>query len=194
LAVGAALISTSCQTASPRHAEPSHEPGHSAAASAPRAAPQRDATDRAGRWDFTLAGTGSNDKDFDVGGSQVAANVGFFLADAFEASIRQTLGFADAGEGIPDVWNGTSRLALDFVFPLHPIEPFVGANIGYVYGDTVKETMAGAPEAGVRFFLKDDAYIHLLGEYQFFFDESDRIGDVFEDGQFLYEVGMGIRF
>jgi hypothetical protein len=31
-------------------------------------------------------------------------------------------------------------------------------------------------------------------EYQFFFENSDQADDAFEDGQFVYSIGVGFRF
>lgn len=150
--------------------------------------------DRSQPWEFTLGGAGSNDEDFDVGGGQLSASVGYYLTDALALTVRQNLAFSDAGPGIPDLWNGSSRLALDYVFPTAWVRPFVGVNVGAVYGDTVKETLEAAPEAGVKFFVKEDAFIQLIAEYQFLFETSDRINDAFDNGQFVYGVDVGLRF
>ena len=77
---------------------------------------------------------------------------------------------------------------------LGPIVPFVGINGGVVYGDSVKESIILGPEAGARFYVKDDVFLRALVEYQFFLDKSDRVGNAFDDGQFVMGVGFGIRF
>lgn len=44
------------------------------------------------------------------------------------------------------------------------------------------------------FFVKEDAFIQLIAEYQFLFGTSDRIDDAFDNGQFVYGVDLGLRF
>jgi hypothetical protein len=33
-----------------------------------------------------------------------------------------------------------------------------------------------------------------MAEYQFFFDEADNVDDAFSDGQFVYSLGLGVKF
>ena len=73
-------------------------------------------------------------------------------------------------------------------------QPFVGANIGYVYGDGVNDTGEAAPEAGVKYFVNSTTFIYGQIEYQFFFDSSDDVDDAFDDGQFVYSLGIGFRW
>ena len=48
-----------------------------------------------GEKSFTIAGSGSNDKDFDNGAYGVTAELGYFLTDSWQAGIRQSVnGFA----------------------------------------------------------------------------------------------------
>jgi len=145
-------------------------------------------------WELTLGASGSNNEDFDAGAAQLAASVGYYVAEGLELSIRQNLWFADAGERFSDTWNGMSRFAADYVFPSDWVRPFLGVNVGAVYGDTIKESLEAAPEAGVKFYVKDDAFIQVLVEYQFLFETSDRINDAFDNGQFVYGIDLGLRF
>ncbi|MEZ5965511.1 MAG: hypothetical protein R3F56_16880 [Planctomycetota bacterium] len=150
--------------------------------------------DRDQPWEFTLGGAGSNDESFDTGAGQLAASVGYYVTEGLELSVRQNLWFSDLGNGSPDVWNGSSRFAVDYVVPTRWVRPFFGVNLGAVYGDSVKESLAAAPEVGIKFFLKDDAFLQVIAEYQFLFETSDRINDAFDNGQFVYGVDLGLRF
>lgn len=145
-------------------------------------------------WELTLGGTGFNDEDFEAGGGQLAVSLGYYLTDALQVGVRQNLAFSDAGDGSPDTWNGSSRGVIDYVFQTEWVRPFVGVNVGAIYGDTVKETMIAAPEGGVKFFVQDDAFIQLMVEYQFLFETSDRINQAFDNGQFVYSALLGLRF
>ncbi len=147
--------------------------------------------DRTGNWELTLFGSGVSNQDFDAGAFSGGGSIGYYLGDVVELAIRQNVAFIDAGDSD---WNGSTRAAIDFHLPLPVVKPFIGANFGWVYGDTVKETMAAAPEAGVKIFAKQDVFIFAMAEYQFFFEDTDQAGDAFEDGSFVYSLGIGFTF
>ena len=146
-----------------------------------------------GDWEFLLAGTGSNDKDFNNGSGGFTASLGYFLTESLELGVRQSLSIADFGE---TTWIASTRVAADWNFKLDKFVPFIGVNLGYVYGDDdfVDETFFGAPEAGIKWFVKPETFIELLAEYQFFFENSDELDNGFEDGQFVYTLGIGFLF
>jgi len=146
-----------------------------------------------GGVEFAFAGSGSSDKDFD--GTQLSfdGSVGVFLNPMVEIGLRQSATYATSNNA-DDFWSATTRGFLDLQFNLGRFAPFVGANIGYVYGD-VNDTFAAAPEAGVKLYLGDSADTFIFGrvEYQFFFDDAEEADDSFDDGQFIYSIGVGVR-
>jgi hypothetical protein len=146
-----------------------------------------------GGWEFTLSGVGSSNQDVDAGSFNAEASVAAMIGPNFSLGARQSFSYNDFNAGT--VLNGSSRGFLDFQFNLGRFAPFVGANLGYVYGDTSAETWVAGPEAGVKLYLGESSDVFLYGrvEYQFFFDEGDAVGDVFDDGQFLYTLGLGLR-
>jgi hypothetical protein len=149
---------------------------------------------RQGDWELTLSGSGSNGPDFDGTSFNVGGSLGYFLTDEFEVALRQSIGFTDIG--VSGDLNGSTRVAVDYNFNLGQWVPYIGANIGYVYGDAVNDTFEAAPEAGVKYFVNNTTFIFLSVEYQFFFDtdDSDDLSDNFSDGQFLYGLGIGFKF
>jgi len=38
------------------------------------------------------------------------------------------------------------------------------------------------------------AFLYLLGEYNFTFEDSDDIEDNYEDGRFVYALGLGVNW
>jgi len=147
---------------------------------------------KAGDFEFTLGGQGASDSDFDVGSGGVQGSFGWLLSDHMQLSVRQTFNFSDFGDS---AWGGSTRGAFDFLFPLGSVRPFVGANFGWVYGDdTVKETLAAGPEAGIKWWVTEDAFIFGQMEYQFFFEDVSDADDAFDDGSFVYSLGLGIHF
>lgn len=149
---------------------------------------------RQGDKEFTLSGSGGNDREFRAGSVNVNASLGYFIADEFELSIRQSLSYADAGQHQDSVLNGSTRGAADYHFDLGRWQPFLGVNLGYVYGEGVTDTWEAAPEGGVKFFVNDSTFIYGQVEYQFFFRDAGGADDAFKDGQFVYSFGIGFRF
>ena len=146
---------------------------------------------QAGDWALTLSGQGSHGPDLDGTAFGVNADIGYFFTKELEVSLRQTIGYSDLVQGT--AWNGSTRLAVDYNWDMGRWVPYIGANIGYVYGD-VNDTWIAGPEAGVKFFVNSTTFIQLGVEYQFFFDQGDDASEAFSDGQFLYSLGIGFRW
>ncbi|HEY7120337.1 MAG TPA: hypothetical protein VH475_27360 [Tepidisphaeraceae bacterium] len=148
----------------------------------------------AGDWELTLSGQGSNGPDFDGTAWSVDGQIGYFLTKELEVSLRQTVTYTDIGvtAGGGSAWAGASRIAADWNFDMGRWVPYIGANIGYVYGDGVHDSFEAGPEAGIKFFVNSTTFIRFGAEYEFFFDNGS--GNTFSDGQFIYGLGIGFRW
>lgn len=149
---------------------------------------------RTGPWELTLGGAGVSNKSVRAGSAQVAGSLGYFLNENFELSVRQNSAYGNAGPGSPEVWDNTSRAALDFHLPIGDFVPYAGVNFGYAYGDGIPDSLVGGPEAGAKVFFKDDVFVLFAVEYQAFFDSSDDASSVFDDAQLIYGISLGVRF
>jgi hypothetical protein len=153
-------------------------------------------------WEVTLSGVGTNDEEFNVGNGQLAVSVGYYFTEVLELVVRQGVSYSDdegsvgGGASDDDVWNFQSRVALDVHIPMGNFVPYVGGNVGYLYGDTdtLDDTFAIGPEAGVKIYLQKAAFLQLGAEWEFFTDRKSSIDDTFEDGQLFYFAGFGLRF
>jgi len=141
---------------------------------------------------FALTGSGSSDKGFDSNTAAVSFDVGKFFTDRLAAGLRQSFGFADSENN--SSWSGASRAFVDYHFDAGSWQPFVGANLGGIYGDEVDETFFAGPEAGVKYYVRDKTYITVQMEYQVFFDSASSADDNFDDGAFAYSAGIGYNF
>ena len=146
-----------------------------------------------GKWELTVSGTGVSDKHLETGTASATAGLSYYLSDVLQLGVRQSVFYID---GVPDdgdsSTNASTRGALDFNFGEGSVRPVIGATVGRVYGDTVNDTWIAGPEAGIKFFFHDNAFLQLLAEYQFFFDDEEGADDAFEDGSFLYTLGFGV--
>lgn len=150
---------------------------------------------QAGEYEFSLGGNGVSNQDFDNSAGGVGASLGYYLTDQLEVLLRQSITYSNPSPG-GTVWNGSTRGALDlhFTSPWAPVRPFVGVNLGGVYGDAVEDTWAAGLEAGAKFYVQPKTFIYVMGEYSWFFEEATEADNRFNDGQYLWSVGLGYNF
>jgi hypothetical protein len=145
-----------------------------------------------GDMELSLSGSGSSDNDFDATTASVEASLGYFLTPTLEAVIRQGIGFSDTPEDSD--WNASTRLGIDYNFPFTQFVPYIGASLGYLYGDSVEEQFIAGPEVGLKSFVNDTTFILAAVEYQFLFDDKDDADEAFNDGRFVYTLGIGFKW
>lgn len=148
---------------------------------------------RAGDRSFTLSGTGSSDRDYGTGSFGLSGGLSWFLTEGWEIGLRQDVNWADRN-GSDNQWNGTTRAGGWYNFDLGRFKPFVGATIGYIYGDNVNETGVIGPEVGLKYFVNSTTFINAQTAYQYFFDSGSDVGDNFDNGAWIHSVGIGFRF
>jgi len=151
---------------------------------------------KVGDREFSLSGTGSSNKDFDSSSFGISGDYGWYLTGSTLAGIRQSVNFADvAGEGFSDnFWNGSTRGFADYHFGQGAARPFVGASLGAIYGDGVKDTGIAGLETGLKYYLLSTTFIQGRAEYQFLFDSGDSAEQNYDNGAWAYTFGMGINF
>ena len=141
---------------------------------------------------FTLTGSGASDSDFDNSTGSLSFDLGQFYSESTVFGIRQSIGFADSEND--SNWSGATRVFGDYHFDAGKWRPFIGANIGGIYGDDVDETFFAGPEVGVKYYVKPKTFITFQTEYQVFFDSASDANDNFDDGAWAYSAGIGINF
>lgn len=164
-----------------------------AALAAAPAAVQAEPGFQTGEWDLQLAGSANNGPDFDGTAISAAIAAGYFFTDELSLRVKQSVTFEDFSGG--GNLNGSTGLGLLYHFQVDDqLYPYVGANLGYAYGDAVNDSFFAGPEAGVKYFVNDSTYIFLGVEYQFFFDKGDSVSNAVSNGQFIYQLGVGFTF
>lgn len=153
-----------------------------------------DTTRRAGEHEFTLGGGGAANKDFDNTFGGVNFSYGVYTSPTLLVSLRQSINYSN-----PDVggtqWNGATRIAVDQHLAAHgALRPFIGANLGGVYGDAVRDTFAAGLEGGAKFYVAPRTFVYAMVEYGWFFRRARSVDNSFRDGQFTWGLGMGYNF
>jgi hypothetical protein len=153
---------------------------------------------RMGENEVTLSGTGSSDQNFDWNSFNLQGSFGQYINDMGLAGIRQNLSIGVSGEAIGDdedtVFDGATFVFYNHHFGTGAARPFVGANLGYIYGETTEETFSAGLEAGLKYYVLDKTFVQGLVQYQFLFEEAEDFDNQSDDGAFYYSVGMGYNF
>ena len=127
----------------------------------PAASAQAQQYFEAGTFELTLCVSGASNEDVDAGSFGIGASLGYFPINQLELLVRQTVAYSDFNAGTS--LNASTAIAADYHFDLDRFQPFVGAAVGYAYGDEdANETFFGGPEAGLKYFVKDDTFIYGL--------------------------------
>ncbi len=140
-----------------------------------------------GDWTLTLAGSGSSDRDFDSTGLTGAGVLGYFFTDQIEFNFRQGISYFDS-QGASSQFSGSSAFGADFHFDLDKWQPFLGAALGYRYGDGVEDDFFAVPEGGLKYFVNNTTYIFGSVGYQFGFEGSSA------NDLWIYALGIGFRW
>lgn len=150
-----------------------------------------DIANQAGPFELELGGSGANNSSFRTGDFTLNGAFGvFLLPPVLELSARDGVSYADSPHTKP-AWDNTVDGALDLNIPIDRFEPYIGGNIGYVCGTGVHSTGEAAPEVGLKIFFTKSVFVFGQMEYDFFFNST---GSTFNNGEFVYTVGLGLRF
>lgn len=138
-------------------------------------------------------------QDSDSGTLTGDASYGYFLSEMVEVGIRQGIS-AQFIESARDQWNLTTIPFVDVHFTdlfgeNSTAVPFVGAFAGAVYNDQDATGTIG-PNAGIKFFLTEEAFLVTRYRYEWFFDELDLddVTDESSNGNHVVNIGLGVMW
>jgi hypothetical protein len=139
-----------------------------------------------------LNASGVSDNGFDSTIFSVAGDLGYFFFPRIEGDLRQSVQFSNL-EGLGSSTNASTRGALDYHLDMGRMWPFIGASIGYIYGDNVTDSWEAGLEGGLKYFVNTTTFVLGRVEYQWFFNSSHQPNG-FDNGQWVYVVGIGFRW
>lgn len=152
---------------------------------------------RQGEREFSISGTGNNDRSFNSGSFGVTGDMGWYRSDRTVFGIRQSVNYASI-EGTSlkdDFWNGSTRGYMNYSFGGDRTRPFLGASLGGIYGDGVNNSAFASLEAGIKHYVLPKTFFLARVEYQFLFSGTNDATDAFQDdGIWVYTLGMGFNF
>ena len=163
---------------------------------APTTATPRAETDygpRRGEREFTIGGSGVANRDLDNSMGGVDFSIGQYLNDTLAVTIRQGVSYSNGAGGGAD-FDGSTFVALDQHFGTTRWRPFLGVNFGGLYGERTSDTWAAGLEGGVKYYIQPKTFVAAMVNYAWTFNDSDGATDNFDDGAFLWSVGVGFNF
>jgi hypothetical protein len=160
-------------------------------AALPAQAQTQDRGPQAGDWEATLSGSGTSDND-DSDSLGVTGTIGKYMTDNVLLGLRQSGNFSDTADDT--TFTGATRIFGDVMLTDGPLQPFIGASLGGIYGEGVNNSFTAGPEAGLKYYADRKTFLYAQTEYQFTFQDSDAIDDAYDDGGWFHSIGIGFNF
>ncbi|MEX0745943.1 MAG: OmpA family protein [Phycisphaeraceae bacterium] len=149
---------------------------------------------RQGDYELTISGGGNNDRNFDAGQFNTNFELGHYLTSDLSVAVRQDVSWIN-GADTPDSWNAATRAVAQYHFDMGQFRPFIGANVGFKYGEDIRDTGTAGPEAGVKWYVKDETFIYGRVGFDIEFRNFREIDeDRRRSGTWVYAVGVGFNF
>lgn len=139
---------------------------------------------------FTTFGTRLTDRKFDGTGPAFSLSIDRFLN--LEKVVRQDLSFMNVPNDSD--WNDSARVIANYYFGTEAWVPLVGLSMGYMEDENKIDRLVAGPEIGFKYFMNQRTFLYGLLEYQFLFKDIIDVGDIYDNGQFVYGVGLGLTF
>jgi Outer membrane protein beta-barrel domain len=115
---------------------------------------------------------------------------GYYLTPGWELGLRQALNYNFVHHG-PDSWLATTTPFILYNFRITDIlVPYLGISGGAVWNDR-DATGTFGPNAGLKLFVADQAFINLGYRYEWFFDNFEQAKDNRTHGNHVANIGLG---
>jgi len=147
----------------------------------------------AGRYELTLGGSGLSNSDMNNSAGGLSGSFFYYLNDTLSLGIRQTANYVNPNVGDSN-WAGTTRLALDHHFSRGQLRPFLGVNLGGMYGRRTNDTWLAGIEGGLKYYVQQRTFLFALVDYGWAFDKANDIEDNFSNGGYQWSLGIGFNF
>ncbi len=145
-----------------------------------------DSGPRAGSYEATLSGSGLSDDKFKDSNFGVTGSLGYYYSKNVLFTVKQGLQLNDAGNS--SLVNARTVLQTAYQWDLDKWQPYVGMNVGAIYGAGIKDDAIFGPEVGVKYFVNESTFLYGNIAYEVPFDECCK------DGIVPYTLGVGFNF
>ena len=144
--------------------------------------------------EITFAGSGSTNTQFSDSFGGATASIGVYFNEEWQAILRQSIDYSNPENGSRR-YNGSTKVALDYNFSqFGSAMPFIGVNLGRIYGTDFRDSWSGGLEAGVKYYVVRKLFVFVMADYSWLFQRTREIDDKFDDGQLTWSAGIGFNF
>lgn len=151
------------------------------------------AAPRQGDSELQISGGYFADRRGDTGTLNAGLDYGFYLTPGWQLGFRQSVNYLFL-DNQRDIWTATTAPFLNYHFRLGDVLwPYIGAFGGAVWNDRDVTGTVG-PQAGVKLFVHDRAFVNVGYRYEWFFDRVRDIDDNFRRGNHVATIGVGFLF
>lgn len=140
----------------------------------------------AGNWETTLSGAGLSDDEFDNTAFAFAGSIGYYLTKNIPLTFRQTVTYGEVDNS--GRVNGRSVFQAAYQWDLARWQPYLGLNLGGIYGPSFVDDGLWGPEGGLKYFVNESTFIFGSVSYEMLISECCK------DGIIPYSLGIGFDF
>lgn len=140
----------------------------------------------AGNWESTLTGTGQSDDDFNSTNFGVTGSLGYYWSKNFLLTFKQGIQTHDTNNNT--LFSGRSVLQAAYQWDMGKWQPYLGMNVGGIYGAGVRDNAIVGPEGGLKYFVNESTFLFGNIAYEVPVDECCH------DGTIPYSIGIGFDF
>lgn len=164
-------------------AEPAPEPRESE----PALRPTRGSFTVGGLYGYNLR---TSDTDNDEEGQQLGGDVSVSYSLAPNLSFRLGQAAFYTIDSEDEGWGGRSVAGLDLQgdYRFFGAQPYIGANVGYVYGKGLQDGLIVGPELGLKLDISERTFAYVKTAYDYNFRNN------IDDGTIYGGAGLGFRF
>jgi len=147
----------------------------------------------AGASELLAAGGFTHRQGSDVGNLNADLSYGYYLSPGWQLGLRQAINYDFVDDG-RDFWLATTAPFINYNFRLTEIiVPYLGAFIGAAYNDRDGTGIVG-PQGGFKFFVHNNAFLHLGYRYEVLWDRVDDINNNSSHGNHVGNIGVGFTW
>jgi hypothetical protein len=146
-----------------------------------------------GASELLVSGGFFHTQDTDEGNLNADLSYGYYLTPGWQLGLRQAINYNFVDDA-RDFWLATTAPFINYNFRLtNIIVPYLGAFIGLAWNDRDETGIVG-PQAGVKFYVHDNAFLNLGYRYEWLFSRIKAIEDNKSDGNHVGNIGVGFTW
>ncbi|MCP5202426.1 MAG: hypothetical protein H6977_20710 [Gammaproteobacteria bacterium] len=135
---------------------------------------------------MTLTGTGQSTNDFDRSNFGLTGSLGYYYTKNWVFSVKQGIQANDSGDHT--LINSRTIFQGAYQWDFAKWQPYVGMNIGAIYGAGLDDEALLGPELGLKYYVNESTFVFGSIAYEVPLD------DCCNDGVVPYSVGIGFNF